>query len=231
VSEARGAGCTETAERLDAFVEGGLEGPERERVASHLETCADCRAEVEGLTALLAAASELPREIRSPRDLWAGIDARLEGETVSRRVIPALRVAGLPRWALAAAALALVVVTAAVSSVLTRRWDEAMALKLQRGGDAAATAPAARPDPPLDAEEARFLAASRDLVAGLERQDLTPETMAIVRRNLAVIDAAIAELHRALRKDPGNGDLTRMLLATYQRKIDLLEQAARAGEG
>ena len=80
-------------------------------------------------------------------------------------------------------------------------------------------------------EEARFLAASQDLIVGLEAQDLSPETMEIVRRNLEVIDAAIAELQAALERDPGNGELTRMLLATYQRKIDLLEQAARSGEG
>ena len=43
--------------------------------------------------------------------------------------------------------------------------------------------------------------------------------------------SAIAELHDALEKDPGNGELTRMLLATYQQKIELLEQASRAGEG
>ena len=55
--------------------------------------------------------------------------------------------------------------------------------------------------------------------------------MEIVRRNLEVIDAAIAELQAALEDDPGNGELTRMLLATYQRKIELLEQAARSTEG
>ncbi|HUP19296.1 MAG TPA: hypothetical protein VM778_05005, partial [Gemmatimonadota bacterium] len=75
-----------------------------------------------------------------------------------------------------------------------------------------------------------FLAASQELLTGLDGQRLAPETMAIVRRNLEVIDAAIAELRAALERDPGNGELTRMLLATYQRKIELLEQAARAGE-
>ncbi|HET6362965.1 MAG TPA: hypothetical protein VFH11_13050, partial [Gemmatimonadota bacterium] len=120
----------------------------------------------------------------------------------------------LPAWALVAAALALVLVTAAVTTILTRNYDEAIALKL-RPGD----------------EEARFLAASQELLAGLEAQDLSPETMEIVRRNLEVIDAAIAELEAALERDPGNGELTRMLLATYQRKIDLLEQAARSAEG
>jgi anti-sigma factor RsiW len=221
-------------ERLNDYAEGALEGEERERVAAHLATCAECRAEAEGLALLLAEAAALPREIRPPRDLWSGIDARLDDATVRR--LDDVRVrrpgAGLPRWALAAAALALVVVSAAVSSLLTRRWDEAMAHKINRGGDGAVvTAPGAEAGPTVDDEEARFLSASRELLEGLESQDLSPETMAIVRRNLAVIDAAIAELHVALRKDPGNGELTRMLLATYQRKIDLLEQAARAGEG
>lgn len=226
MSETRGAGCAEVRELLNDYAEGALEGEERERVAAHLEECAECRAEAEGLASLLAEAAALPHEIRPARDLWSGIDARLEDATIRR---PA---AGLPRWALVAAALALVVVTAAVSSLLTRRWDEAMALKVRRaGGGVEATAPAAASDPAVGEEEARFLAASRELLEGLEAQDLSPETMAIVRRNVAVIDAAIAELHVALRKDPGNGELTRMLLATYQRKIDLLEQAARAGEG
>ena len=226
MSETRGAGCAEVREQLNDYAEGVLEGEERERIAAHLEGCAVCRAEAEGLASLLAEAAALPREIRPPRDLWSGIDARLEDATVRR---PS---AGLPRWALAAAALALVVVSAAVSSLLTRRWDEAMAHKLRRGGGGVeATAPATEPGSAVGDEEARFLAASRELLEGLEAQDLSPETMAIVRRNVAVIDAAIAELHVALRKDPGNGELTRMLLATYQRKIDLLEQAARAGEG
>ena len=117
--------------------------------------------------------------------------------------------------------------TAAVTSILTRRYDEAIALKLGRSRNAPATVEdSAR----SSTEEAQLLAASQDLLAGLESQDLSPETMEIVRRNLEVIDAAIAELHAALERDPGNGELTRLLLATYQRKIDLLEQAARSGE-
>lgn len=209
--------CSDVRERLDDWAEGMLGEEERAGIAAHLETCEACRAEAGALASLLAAAAELPREIRPPRDLWAGIDARLDepavGGALSARRRPA---SGLPRWALIAAALALIVVTAALSSILTRRWDEAMALKIRRSGSA---------------EEARFLAASQELLAGLEDQELAPETMAIVRRNLEVIDAAIAELRLALERDPGNGELSRMLLATYQRKIELLEQAARSGEG
>jgi hypothetical protein len=198
--------CEEVRGRLDDWVEGALGEGEREAFAAHLADCDACRAEARAQEALLAAAADLPREIRPPRELWSGIDARLAGSQRPRR-------AGLPAWALVAAALALVLVTAAVTSILTRDYEEAIALK------------------PGRADEARFLAASQELLAGLEAQDLSPETMEIVRRNLEVIDAAIAELQAALERDPGNGELTRMLLATYQRKIDLLEQAARSGEG
>jgi hypothetical protein len=198
--------CAEVRGRLDDWVEGALGEGEREAFAAHLADCDACRAEARAQEALLAAAADLPREIRPPRELWSGIDARLAGSQRPRR-------AGLPAWALVAAALALVLVTAAVTSILTRDYEEAIALK------------------PGRADEARFLAASQELLAGLEAQDLSPETMEIVRRNLEVIDAAIAELQAALERDPGNGELTRMLLATYQRKIDLLEQAARSGEG
>lgn len=215
--------CEEVRGRLDEWVEGALGERQKEAVAAHLAGCDDCRAEARALEALLAAAADLPREIRPPRELWAGIDARLAGSERPRR-------AGLPAWAMVAAALALVVVTAAVTTILTRNYDEAVALKLRRAGESAPPTAARDEDVP-GADEARFLAASQELLAGLEAQDLSPETMEIVRRNLEVIDAAIAELQVALDRDPGNGELTRMLLATYQRKIDLLEQAARSGEG
>jgi hypothetical protein len=230
--------CEEVRGRLDDWVEGKLDAADAETVSAHVAECDTCRAETRSLKALLAAAADLPREIRPPRDLWAGIDARLGDEPSAAgidrdRAIPLAarrvsRPAGLPAWALVAAALALVVVTAAVTSILTRNYDEAIALKLRGAGDAA---PPSAPRAGSGDDEARFLAASRELLAGLEAQDLSPETMEIVRRNLEVIDAAIAELHIALERDPGNGELTRMLLATYQQKIDLLEQAARSGEG
>jgi hypothetical protein len=228
--------CEEIRARLDDWAAGTLPAEERRDVAAHLATCAACGAEARELKALLSAAAELPREIQPPRDLWTGIDARLDAPAAQVAASPRRPSAGLPRWALVAAALALVVVTAAVSSLLTRRYDEAVALKLRRAseGSVAGGSPTTRLPAGTRAagdREARFLAASQELLDGLERQNLAPETMDIVRRNVATIDAAIVELHAALERDPGNGELNRMLLATYQRKIDLLEQAARSADG
>lgn len=229
--------CDDARARLDDRLEGSLPEAERQALTAHLEACPACRAELAGLEALRDATAGLPREIRPPRDLWPAIDARLgeAGPEAAREtpVVPLPRAAArglragfrVPRRGLVAAALALVVATAAVTATVTRRWDEAMALKLRRAQEAPAAAGPADADP-----EATFLAASQELLDGLEGRPLSPETRAIVRRNLAVIDAAIAELRVALERDPGNGELNRMLLATYQRKIELLEQAARAGE-
>ena len=79
--------CEEVRGRLDEWVEGALGERQKEAVAAHLAGCDDCRAEARALEALLAAAADLPREIRPPRELWAGIDARLSDEP-SPMVVP-----------------------------------------------------------------------------------------------------------------------------------------------
>ena len=52
---------------------------------------------------------------------------------------------------------------------------------------------------------------------------MTPETRAVVEKNLAVIDAALVEIRAALAKDPNNRELLRMLGATRKRKIETLQ--------
>ena len=58
---------------------------------------------------------------------------------------------------------------------------------------------------------------------------LTPETQTVVERNLVVIDRAVAEARAALRRDPANRTLEALLLAAYQRKIELLQQVPGLG--
>ena len=57
--------------------------------------------------------------------------------------------------------------------------------------------------------------------------DLEPETLANVERNLAVIDAALAEVHRALEKDPARPELGRMLVSTHRKRVDMLRKMVK----
>ncbi|HEX8244800.1 MAG TPA: zf-HC2 domain-containing protein, partial [Longimicrobium sp.] len=66
-----------------------------------------------------------------------------------------------------------------------------------------------------------------DLVRVLEtkRGQLAPETVRTLETNLKIIDAAISESRAALEKDPNSRELTQMLSATYDAKVQMLRQA------
>jgi hypothetical protein len=72
------------------------------------------------------------------------------------------------------------------------------------------------------------VAADALMDALLEREDeLEPETLARIHHNLAVIDAALAEIHRALEMDPGRPELERKLLSTHRKRVDALRQLVK----
>src|SRR6266536_330104 len=63
-------------------------------------------------------------------------------------------------------------------------------------------------------------------VLAAERERLRPETVVLLERNLALIDAAIAESRAALARDPANGELRRLFTAASRQKVELLRWAA-----
>ncbi|MDQ3516424.1 MAG: hypothetical protein M3403_06575, partial [Gemmatimonadota bacterium] len=58
------------------------------------------------------------------------------------------------------------------------------------------------------------------------RSRLDPATIAVIERNLRVIDAAIEESKRALARDPASELLTALLSDALASKVRLLRQAA-----
>jgi hypothetical protein len=61
-----------------------------------------------------------------------------------------------------------------------------------------------------------------------ERRDrLDPATVAVLERNLEIIDAAIAQSRAALSRDPGSAFLTGQLTNVLDKKLELLRTAAR----
>jgi len=80
------------------------------------------------------------------------------------------------------------------------------------------------------AVQADFDRASGELgrALALERHRLRPETVALLERNLEIIDAAIAESRAALARDPANAELRGLFAAAYRHKVELLRWAAHA---
>jgi hypothetical protein len=76
--------------------------------------------------------------------------------------------------------------------------------------------------------ERTYDAAVADLRAVLDsgRGRLDSTTVAVLERNLAIVDSAVADAQRAVQSDPNNVSLNTYLARTMRRKIDLLRQAA-----
>lgn len=211
-------------DRLSAYVDGELDAGEAARLEAHVAECASCAAALTDVTEIVAAAKRLPAEPPAP-DLWPAISERLTPRDAggTRHAVfdledarRARRVAlSVPQ--LVAAGIALMLVSAS-------------AMWLAMGGTAAPVATVAAPG---SASSASFVstwdAAVVDLEAAFARQraSLDPGTILVVERNLAIIDAAIAEARQALEADPSSGFLRGYVADAMRRKVDLLRQATR----
>jgi len=189
---------------LNEYVDGTLAARDRASVEVHLAECAACRTAVAELRALVAGAAALPNRIEPGRDLWATIDARI----VQRATYNVQR--AFWRGALAAAAVLVIALG------LYRLLPPSTAHDRPAGQGWAAV-------------QADFDRASDELELTLatERERLRPETVALLERNLAVIDAAIAESRAALARDPANGELRRFFAAASRQKVELLRWVTR----
>ena len=204
--------CNEVDDRLDDYVDGSLSEGEFQEVELHIASCAACRDEERHLRRILAQASALPREMAPPRDLWAGIAERIEAE---RRVRPAW-------WGSVGLAVAAALVVAVGAALLLRTEPASLVPALM-------TTPASLGPTSIGAAEQEYEQAATALMAALQarRDTLSPETLAGVEKNLLVMDQALSEVRAALGRDPGNPELTRMLVSTHRKKVETLRRVVR----
>ena len=217
----------------------GLLGPEVEgQVQEHLDGCLRCREELEEITKLMEGLGGLSTEAQPSRDLWPQISWRIESartlgpsgaddglsvplsEPLERR---RGRWVSLPAWQLAAASVALMVISGA--SV----WA------LLSGNMAPGAVLPTVPETTLHSvawEEAYggYDEAVEDLEALLERgrEVLDPETVRVLEESLQTIDMAIEEAGEAVSRDPASPVLQRFLAENLRKKMDLLRKAAMA---
>jgi anti-sigma factor RsiW len=219
--------CQEVRALLDELVDGTLQEDERRAVEEHLKGCVECRTSEAGLRTLLARVGALPRRIPPMRDPWPDIARRLR----TGEVIPLDFAGRSRRWyplgAVAAAAAVLIVAVSLVTAVLVGRERAArVASAPELPAVAAGVTPASLE---LAQAQATFDGARKQLVAALNarKASLSPQTLAVVERNLEIIDRAVGEMQAALARDPGNRELPALLLTAYRQEIDLLQRVVR----
>jgi hypothetical protein len=165
--------------------------------------------------ALLARARALPREAEPQRDLWLGIRNRIE---LTRAPEPAparvwrMRVS-VPVWAAGAAALLVLATSVGTGWWLSRppSLDDPVAVR--------ALADSLRDRDGMTGTRQNLLA-----LLGARRDQLPPEVVAAVEKNLGEIDRAIAEIHLAFEEHPNNAALQFLLAEAYRREADMLQQ-------
>jgi len=205
--------CNEVDDRLDDYVDGSLGEGEFQEVELHIASCAACRDEERHLRLILAQANALPREVAPSRDLWGGIAERIEAE---RRERPAW-------WGPVGLAVAATLVVGIATALLQRSELS------ERVAPSVMTTPVSLDPTSIGAAEQEYQQAAAALMAALQgRKDtLSPETLASVEKNLLVMDQALTEVRAALGRDPGNPELTRMLVSTHRKKVETLRRVVR----
>jgi hypothetical protein len=246
--------CDRFAEALADFLERDVSEKTRAAMEAHALDCDACLPLLADLRRLRIDAANLP-ELAPSRDLWNGIADRIATPVVAlpgNRHAGAPNRARRVWLGLAAAAL--VGITATVTREMTRRSianDRPATVATQQTPNApqpvatigsppaspsdSAAPPATRPAPATlravankptaeqtyDHEIARLLA-----VYKFKQHDLDSSTVAVVARNMAIIDSAIAQCRFALGRDPASGYLMRSLNDALDTKVQLLRTAA-----
>jgi hypothetical protein len=224
--------CSELR-HLDAWLDDELSDEARAAFATHAESCLPCRKAVDDSMRIRSWARALAPEVTPDRDLWAGVEAVICSSNgalspptaIDRPAAPSVR--KVPwTWA-AAAAILLSVGTSMATAAWMGTADRASGstgIAAQAhpgglGGDLVAVA----------AWEDDVRTATADLAEALDarRDELDPETLAVVERNLAIIDQAITETRAALSLDPGDDRARGALVAAYNQKIRVLQRTLR----
>jgi hypothetical protein len=211
------------AERHGA-ADGTLSPELQSGVTEHLDACDACAGDVARIKTLMTRTRELPSWLtEGGDDLWPAIRARIEQEKIAPLGERASTSAGGRRrfaWIAGGVAAAGLIAIA----VLARRGPSPTAAPAA-GAAGVTNFTAVAESTHVYEEQARFLLNELELRRALMR----PQTAASVDHDLEVIDGAIAELKRAIERDPNNVALRTLLASSYKQKVDLLKRVANAG--
>jgi len=208
------------------FAERWMEG-ERDAVASaHLKSCASCNALVTDLEAISVSAPALA-EAEPPARVWVALRNQLEVEGLLHEPVEtAVALAAQPRPSLffglrPVLATTFLAVLVAVSGFFA----------YQRGSHDLQPQTAAT-DPARDGREVMAELATFKQLADASLPDVhehDPLVKAAYKKNLQIIDNAIAMCEKTIQQEPRNEAAAGYLRAAYQQKADLLASISERG--
>lgn len=220
--------CEDLNEALVDLVDGRLDGAEQRSVARHLEGCENCRALVEDLRSIRAAAFMLDR--REPKtETWSRVQAAIAAEPAPKGRLLDLSAArrsfrgtNWPVWLGAAAALILATTIGLLP--LMSRPEPAHDDSAETADGAEATVESVTAE--FEAAEKHYQKAIDDLqtLASKDTGELDPQVASVLQKNLTVIDQAISESREALKAQPANASAQSGLFEGLRTKVALLQQ-------
>jgi anti-sigma factor RsiW len=223
--------CDDLNEALVDLVDGRLDGAGQRDVERHLEGCQNCRALVEDLRSIRAAAFMLDR--REPKaETMSKVREAIAAEPAPRgRLIEMgmgrrqLGGVNWPVWLGAAAALVLATVIG-LMPLMNRPEPAHDDTKQEAAGDPAAEVTVESVTAEFEAAEKHYQKAIDDLqtIANKDTGELDPQVAAVLQKNLTVIDQAITESREALRSQPSSANAQNGLFDALRSKVALLQQ-------
>ncbi len=213
----------EWTDKLSDYLDDELTTSERADVEAHLKGCRECADVLNDLKRVVARAQAAAGDVRPPRtDLWPGVAARIDCVRQPRRI--AFTMSQL------AAAGVLLAIASGTFAVKLLAPNSDVSVPAAFVAAPPPPAPAAAPAPRIESvglADVQYDAAVSDLEQALKqgRGKLDASTIAIVERNLEIIDHAIGQARDALAADPGNSYLSSHLSEARRRKLDLLRRA------
>jgi Putative zinc-finger len=218
---------------LPDYLERTLDAANLAATRLHLATCERCAALVRDLDDIRARAGELPL-LTPSHDLWSDIEGRLTTPVISlddRRTRTTIR---RRHWLVNGAAAAGLVLATATATVVGVRWADRWHQVTQKpvaSTDTSIGAPTNTVVKPVSQKVPATVTYEREIdglrtIVRDRRTQLDPKTIAVIERNLSVIDSAIVESRAALRKDPNSAFLVDQLDHALDTKLTLLRTVA-----
>ncbi len=200
--------CNEIDEILEQQDGAGLPT----EAAAHLNDCGRCRAMVSDLQAIRAVAHDLgAHEPEPPERVWLTLRGRLESEDLIHESRKSSWRAGWfdfrPRFALAGAYLAALLVAALLIGTHGKLDSKHPTLTAETQSSVALL-------------PAQLKSVERSTVSAIRPQD--PLVTASLRKNLDIVDNAIALCEKSVHEEPQNELAREYLYGAYQQKAELL---------